>query len=263
VTAEPLLATLPHALGYAAHGWAVFPIRPRSKRPRTRHGSCDATTDHTTIEKWWSRWPHDGIGGILPLAWCVIDIDPRNAATLTPDDLPATLTTRTGGGWHCYFRHPGLDLAKSSSDSRLTGVDLIPGGRAITLPPSLHPNGRRYEWTIDNPPAALPTWIGLAFQRPARPVARNVGPLAPGPLLDAFRTKLAEVAAAAEGNRNRTLRNVAFFAGGLVTAGVLTEADAESMLHAATTLPRSEAAATIRGGLRDGAAQPLTTKGRQ
>jgi hypothetical protein len=261
VTTEPLPETLPYALDYAARGWPVFPIRPRTKKPRTAHGSSDATTNTDLISKWWTQWPHDGIGGIIPLGWCVIDIDPRNRATLTPEDLPATLTTRTGGGWHCYFLRPGLDLTKSSSDPRLVGVDLILGGRGITLPPTLHPNGRRYEWVRDQPPVALPSWVAAAFQRPARPACTSARAGMPGPLLDAFQRTLIEVSTAADGTRNRTLRNAAYFAGGLVAAGVLDGRVAEQMLLSATGLTGHEATSTIRGGIRDGAAQPLTVKG--
>src|SRR5207249_4609344 len=35
------------ALAYAAHGWLVFPLRPRSKEPLTEHGFKNATADAT------------------------------------------------------------------------------------------------------------------------------------------------------------------------------------------------------------------------
>ncbi len=45
------------ALEYAARGWHVLPCRPADKKPLTKHGKDDATTDGDTILAWWSRWP--------------------------------------------------------------------------------------------------------------------------------------------------------------------------------------------------------------
>jgi hypothetical protein len=45
------------ALQLAERGLHVFPCKPRGKLPATEHGCLDATTDRTTIEKWWRRVP--------------------------------------------------------------------------------------------------------------------------------------------------------------------------------------------------------------
>ena len=45
------------ALAYARHGWPVFPCKPGSKEPATRHGFKDATTDPDKITWWWRRQP--------------------------------------------------------------------------------------------------------------------------------------------------------------------------------------------------------------
>ncbi|MGH3303219.1 MAG: bifunctional DNA primase/polymerase, partial [Streptosporangiaceae bacterium] len=45
------------ALAHAERGWPVFPCRPGSKEPATRHGFRDATTDPAQIRAWWLRWP--------------------------------------------------------------------------------------------------------------------------------------------------------------------------------------------------------------
>src|SRR5690349_24273155 len=49
--------TAGQALRYAAHGWPVFPCRPGSKEPATRHGFLDASTDPGQIRSWWRRQP--------------------------------------------------------------------------------------------------------------------------------------------------------------------------------------------------------------
>src|SRR5262245_25780630 len=80
MTTEPNATTgnalLDAALAYAARGWLVFPCHtPMSdgcscrrncgrigKHPRTRNGLKDATTDETTIRRWWTMWPQANIG---------------------------------------------------------------------------------------------------------------------------------------------------------------------------------------------------------
>lgn len=45
------------ALACAARGWPVFPCKPGSKEPATRHGFHDATTDPGKITWWWRKEP--------------------------------------------------------------------------------------------------------------------------------------------------------------------------------------------------------------
>src|SRR5215217_4491581 len=50
------------ALAYAWRGVPVFPCEQRAKRPLTRNGHWDATTNRRAIERWWKRWPSANIG---------------------------------------------------------------------------------------------------------------------------------------------------------------------------------------------------------
>src|SRR5262249_43552352 len=46
---------------YAGHGWPVFPLRPRDKRPLSEHGVNDATTDAEKIASWWAEDPNANV----------------------------------------------------------------------------------------------------------------------------------------------------------------------------------------------------------
>ena len=62
------------ALHYAEMGYAVFPCKPGTSRPETKHGFKDASLDPEQIERWWSQNPRANIG--LPTAGLVVvDID--------------------------------------------------------------------------------------------------------------------------------------------------------------------------------------------
>jgi hypothetical protein len=50
------------ALAYARRGVPVFPCERGAKRPLTRNGHWDATTDPRIIERWWQRWPCANVG---------------------------------------------------------------------------------------------------------------------------------------------------------------------------------------------------------
>src|SRR5438309_1122239 len=103
------------ALGYAAHTWYVFPLKPRSKEPLTVHGFHDATTDAAQIASWWSETPDANIGlHPGPSGFVIFDIDGaagRQAAVTLGLFGEPTLTAVTPRGWHLYFRHPGFPVS--------------------------------------------------------------------------------------------------------------------------------------------------------
>lgn len=135
---------LDYALRYASFGWPVLPLRPREKTPLGGFGLHHATDSERIIRRWFDSWPNAGIGVALAQAGlCAVDIDPRNGATVTPEDFPATLTARTGGdGWHLLYRVPaGVDLPGTLGP----GIDVKHRGY-IAVEPSIHPSERLYGW---------------------------------------------------------------------------------------------------------------------
>jgi hypothetical protein len=175
------------ALKLAARGLYVFPCKPRDKRPATLHGVKDATTDPDVIKRWWRQEPNFNIGvatgttsGIM-----VVDVDNIDAeAELKKLEdanvaLPATVESITARGRHLYFKWPERDVRNSAS-KLAPGIDVRANGGYVLVPPSLHPSGKRYAWSVDsaNTFAAAPEWlIGmvttpaavLLFDNTARP----------------------------------------------------------------------------------------------
>ena len=94
-------------------GFPVFPCK-QDKKPLTRHGFKDATTDVYKIEEYWNKHPNALIGvptGAITDLF-VIDIDNGNGKTgeTTFNDLgygdPSTIQTNTqSGGRHLFFKY--------------------------------------------------------------------------------------------------------------------------------------------------------------
>lgn len=160
--------------------WPVFPIIARGKRPLTRHGFKDATTNPDRIRAWWAEWPDANIGtptGADGCGYDVIDIDGRTGiASLTtlkhahcpPDctaeafcnatgDLPPvharaiTPGSVDGAGFHYYVTPTG----DGNASGYLPGMDYRGAGGYVVVPPSLGLNGNRYAW-ISRPQPATP-----------------------------------------------------------------------------------------------------------
>lgn len=147
------------ALYYAKeYGWAVFPIREGTKKPRTPHGFKDAKKDPGAIKSWWTKYPNDGIavatGSISNLVVIDEDLDDEKDKNGYEEmrkweaengELPETVTAITGrGGSHLYFKYEGNDI-KSRIDV-IPGVDVRAEGGYLITPPTMHPNGTEYAW---------------------------------------------------------------------------------------------------------------------
>lgn len=145
------------ALKYAEAGFAVFPLIPRGKVPATAHGFKDATRDTEQIRKWWTEIPDCNIGiatGQASGGLVVIDVDDGHGDGRGSDSmydwehangkLPDTVTCITGsGGYHYYY----YDAERFGNRSGLLhNVDVRAEGGYVVAPPSVHPNGNRYEW---------------------------------------------------------------------------------------------------------------------
>lgn len=147
------------ALQYAAQEFWVIPLWPRGKQPMRGFRFDEPSRDKAVIEYWWGICPTANIGlatGSDYNRLVVLDLDVgdgiRGAQTWKDlcarhrITLPDTAVARTGsGGCHVYFRNPeGLPIA--GYRELFPGIDLRAEDAHVVAPPSIHENGRRYEW---------------------------------------------------------------------------------------------------------------------
>ena len=146
------------ALYYASKGLAVFPLTPRDKKPAIQTGFKAATTNMDQVKEWWAQNPNYNIGiatGQVSGGLIVIDLDvdeekgKNGYETLKEwqrehEELPDSWTSITGrGGYHFFYK--STEPEKSRVEL-YDAVDIRADGGYIVAPPSIHPNGRRYEW---------------------------------------------------------------------------------------------------------------------
>ncbi len=238
------------AEAYARMGFHVFPCATRSKTPLTEHGYKDATTDIAQVIAWWTRWPDANIGiatgasGLL-----VVDVDgAEGAASLDELErehgaLPQSPMTRTGsGGRHAFLR---AYAGAPSTSSRLgTKIDTRGNGGYVIAPPSVHPNGKHYEWIPEHTPRDLdipetPQWVIDGLVKKTTPRVDTYAPSQHDSgrtrkyLLGALDRERESLRSAPVGTRNERLRDAAYALGGYVTTGFLDESEIRDGLLAA------------------------------
>jgi len=161
------------ARAYAARGWCIIPIRHKPNTPGKQPAVkwTEFQSRHPTKAElcgWFaSGKPVDGLAVILgPASGGLVcrDFDTLPAYerwAATHPDLARTLpTVRTARGRHVYFRSDWSDFI-DFGDGELRGD----AKHYTLLPPSVHPDGTRYEWVIpwpDLPPAPVaPRTVGF------------------------------------------------------------------------------------------------------
>ncbi len=157
VDRSPSLALAARTL--AAAGVPVFPCVVEGKRPLTRRGFLDASSDPEQVAAWWSRTPDANIG--IPTGAAsgvvVVDVDVhgphdgrpafQRAADAGLVDGAGLLVRTPTGGAHVYFpATPGRE--QRSWQAATAGVDFRGDGGYTIAPPSrriIDGHVRRYE----------------------------------------------------------------------------------------------------------------------
>lgn len=158
---------------YAGLGWRTIPIRPGTKVPTLKQWQIHATTEGDTLRKWFGGiYSNAGIGvatGQQSGTW-VLDVDPAHGGKESLKSLVAThgalprgpkVDTPTGG-FHLYFLNPqGMHVATTKNIGTLnghaSGLDVRGDGGQVLAPPSIHPNGKPYQWSSGRAPWEIAT----------------------------------------------------------------------------------------------------------
>jgi hypothetical protein len=175
------------ALTFASQGIGVFPLKSREKIPLGRlapNGCKNATTDEAVINRWFEAEPRANLalamGGNLRLLG--VDMDSRHGGNASLYDLCEThgdawldtFTVKTGdNGRHFYFRLPdGVEVRRAKL---APGIDIKAEGGYLVAPPSIHPNGNRYEVEKNTYIAEAPPWLVEELtRRPEEPPAKVI-----------------------------------------------------------------------------------------
>lgn len=149
------------ALACAKRGWSVAPAAPRGKNPIIKDWPNQASNDEEQVVAWWEEHPNANVaivtgrksGGLVAIDLDVHDGDETSLDFLHDweaehGELPETVTDITGGGGqHLYYY---VDDAVQGSVNEELGIDIRGDGSCVIVPPSVHENGRCYEW--EHPP---------------------------------------------------------------------------------------------------------------
>jgi Bifunctional DNA primase/polymerase, N-terminal len=260
--------TLATALAYAAHGWAVFPVPPGTKRSYKSAEHSDGrawgmTREAAEIRADFTRWPDAGIGiptgavnGIIVVETDTVEghgIDGWNSLAQLESKhgpLPDTLQANSpSGSVHRYFKHPGAGAKIKSSASEIgRGIDVRGDGGMVIAPPTVRPGVGVYRWINRDPIAEPPAWLieltkdkqpppskRLSIRERAQAAVRQWEANRRGENAEAYagaalEYEIRDLAGAAQGGRNHALNRSAFSLLQLVHAGQLDRADVERQL---------------------------------
>lgn len=190
---------------YLARGWSCFPIKYKGKTPLFAWSPYQETlATEEDVEGWQRKYKAANIavatGAVSGLVVVDIDSDEGRENLARHGVLPATPQQSTGKGSHYFFAHPGYHVGNKAAF--VPGVDLRSDGGYVVVPPSIHPNGRVYEWIVSPDEcelAELPEWlVYLLKPKPARVNAET------GEIIEGDRSYWVERAltSAAPGNRD-------------------------------------------------------------
>lgn len=139
-------------------GIQPVPIKARTKKPKDGKGWNTLKVTDETIQRFFKRG--DNVGGLWgkPSGWIVdIDLDWDEAAAAAPRIFPETFIygRRNRPSTHYLFRVEGVagykryDSGKGDNANRTVIAEVRASGAQSVLPPSIHPDGDRYEINHD------------------------------------------------------------------------------------------------------------------
>ena len=155
--------TSDYAIEYVDSGWSILPVKPEDKRPYMTNW---LQYNHTRASKemavnWFKQLSGAGIGVVTGKISNMVVLDVESYCPTPIEELlkmyPTQMISRTGsGGYHLFYQYPQNVTKISNRVGIFEGADLRADGGFIVLPPTIHPNGNRYEWIKKGPLGAFP-----------------------------------------------------------------------------------------------------------
>ena len=266
------------ALAYLSYGWSIFPLCPMSKVPAFKWDKYQTEKPtQALVTQWWTNTPGFNIGLVTGAISCivVVDCDTPDAVDryLSHSNYKPTLAVATGQGMHFYHHAPNFRV--SNAVRLLPDLDIRGDGGYVVAPPSIHPNGKRYQWHKRALIQPLPGYIfDLVKPReymrtpqaetktfPAQSAVRGTAYAQ-----SVFDREYSSVISAVEHGRNNQLNRSAYNLGQLCGDGLLNRYDVENALAQAAMacgLPEQEALRTIASGLNAGIGNPRSLRGKR
>ena len=196
---------------YVNSGWSILPVKPEEKRPYMtnwlQYTHTRASMD--MVENWFRSLSGAGVGAVTGKISNIVVLDVESWCKTPIEEIikkyPTQRIARSGsGGWHLYYQYPTGIPKVSNRVGLFEGADLRADGGFIVLPPTTHPNGKKYEWVERGLLGAFPTAF---LELESRPTVQNEGWIT-----EALR-------GVSEGGRNDTCARLAgyFFKKGMAT----------------------------------------------
>ncbi len=151
---------LDQALAYAARGWSIIPVA--GKKPTGIKGWTHYQTERPSDEdlcQWFWCGRATGLAVICgPVSGGLTcrDFDTETGYQRWAEQYPELAeilpTVKTGRGFHVYFTS---DLERIITDDDDSYKGELRGSGYVLLPPSVHPSGLTYTWTVALPDGPL------------------------------------------------------------------------------------------------------------
>lgn len=164
---------------YVNSGWSILPVKPEEKRPYMtnwlQYTKNRATLE--TVENWFNHLSGAGVGAVTGKISNMVVLDVESWCKIPIEELlkkyPTQMISRSGsGGYHLFYQFPTGISRVSNRVGIFEGADLRADGGFIVLPPTVHPNGNRYEWVRKGPLGAFPLAL---LDLESRPTVQNEG----------------------------------------------------------------------------------------
>ena len=164
---------------YVNSGWSVLPVKPEEKRPYMSNW-LQYTKNRAylqTVENWFTHLSGAGVGAVTGKISNMVVLDVESWCKIPIEELlkkyPTQMVARSGsGGYHLYYQYPVGVPRVSNRVGIFEGADLRADGGFIVLPPTVHPNGNRYEWIKRGPLGAFPMAL---LDLESKPTVQNDG----------------------------------------------------------------------------------------